>query len=319
MLIGWTLIEKHLPDKPKKAPHFRRSMERLIELHNTIADDYLANYVKPRAKLLHGLTFAVPSRASLDINLRLFEILGRVGTHGLWQLHAFHVLEFNDRLEELETFREQLHDTASLLADIINNNPILYTPIKDSQAIDINIACLFLNKMGCSQLIQNWIQQTASAMIFAYNSNTAYPCVFDEYRDLVDHPKDETGYREEATAGSILVPTLAVWAATTGDTDTLVGLADFASGAFQHSTLQIWFPGPDTEEHLYRGSADHGLSANPITIGRTCAEMLTPIKSECTLSGAFASLSAVKNRLSPLIVSASRHHRYPLPPHLWPL
>ena len=117
--------------------------------------------------------------------------------------------------------------------------------------------------MGCNQPIQNWIQQTARATIFAYNSSTAYPCVFDEYRDLVDHPRDEPGYREEATAGSILVPTLAVWAATGGDTDTLAVLADFASGAFQHSTLQLWYPGPDTEMHLYRGSSNHGLSRQP--------------------------------------------------------
>ena len=319
MLIGWTLIEKHLPDKPKKAPHFRQATERLIALHHTIADDYLTTCIKPRAKILHGLTSAVPSDASLDINLRLFDILGRVGVRGLWQLHAFRLLELNGRTEEAKALREQLHDTAVLVADIINNNPILCTPIKDNQAIDINIACLFLNRVECNHAIQPWIQQTALATIFAYDTNTAYPCVFDEYRDLVDHPRNEPGYREEATAGSILVPTLAVWAAITGDTQTLGALADFASGAFQHSTLQLWFPGPDTEEHLYRGGANHGLSANPIKIGRACDDMLAPIKSECALSGVYASLSAVKNRLSPLIVSASRHHRYPVPPHLWQL
>ncbi len=319
MLIGWTLVKDHLPDKPKKAPHFSQSMQRLIALHNTIADDYLITYIKPRAKMLHGLTSAVPSHASLDINLRLFDILSRVGTRGLWLLHAFYLLEFEGRTEEAKNLREHLHDTALLLADTINNNPILCTPIKDNQAIDINIACLFLNKMGCNQPVQNWIQQTARATIFAYNSNTAYPCMFDEYRDLVDHPRDESGYREEATAGSILVPTLAVWAATTGDTDTLAGLADFASGAYQHSTLQIWYPGPSTEMHLYRGSANHGVSANPIAIGRTSDDMLAPIKSECARSDAFSSLSVLKYGLWPMLASASRHHRFPVPPHLWPL
>ena len=319
MLIGWTLVREHLPDKPKKAPRFRQSMQRLISLHNTIADDYLATYVKPRAKILHGLTSAVPSRASLDINLRLFDVLGRVGTRGLWQLHAFHVLELNGRLEEAEAIREQMHDTALLIADILNNNPILCTPIKDNQAIDINIACLFLNKVGFNQLIQNWIQQTAVATIFAYDVDTAYPCRFDEYRDLVDHPRDEAGYRKDATAGSILVPILAVWAAVTADTETLDKLADFASGAYQHSTLQLWYPGPDTEEHLYRGSANHGLSANPITIGRTSNDMLAPIKSECARSNAFSSLSVLNDGLWPILASASRHHRFPVPPHLWPL
>ena len=45
MLVGWTLVKDHLPDKPKKAPQFRQSIERLIELHNTMADDYLSTYV----------------------------------------------------------------------------------------------------------------------------------------------------------------------------------------------------------------------------------------------------------------------------------
>ena len=134
MLVGWTLVEKHLPDKPKKAPHFRQAMGRLIALHHTIADDYLTAYINPRAKMLHGLTSAVPSDASLDINLRLFDILGRVGVRGLWLLHAFRLLESSGKTEEAEALREQLHDTAMLVADIINNNPILCTPIKDNQA-----------------------------------------------------------------------------------------------------------------------------------------------------------------------------------------
>ena len=69
--------------------------------------------------------------------------------------------------------------------------------------------------------------------------------MFEDYRDLAEHPRDEPGYREEATTGSILLPTLAVWAAITGDSEILGALANFASGAFQHSTLQLWYPGPD--------------------------------------------------------------------------
>ena len=86
--------------------------------------------------------------------------------------------------------------------------------------------------------------------------------------------------------------------------NTLAELADFASGEFQHSTLQLWYPGPDTEEHLYRGSANHGLSANPITIGRTSNDMLAPIKFECARSDAFPSLSVLNFGLWPMLASA---------------
>ena len=137
------------------------------------------------------------------------------------------------------------------------------------------------------------------------------------YRDLIDHPRHDNDYRVEATAGSLLVPTLAVWAAVTADATTLGMLADFVAGPYAHSTLQLWYPGFDTETHLYRGSGAHGLAATGIDIQRSCEAMLSPIKSECEASEAFASLSAVRAGLWPLVILASRHHRVPVPPQFW--
>ena len=319
ILVSWPLIKDHLTGKSKEARQINHTTLRLIGLHNAISDDYLTSYVEPRAKILNGLATAVPSQSSLDINLRLFDILGRIGTRGLWQLHMFRSLESENRKEEAAAAQDALHGTAELLADVVQNNPILCTPIKDNQAIDINIACLFLHKAGCVQVIRNWVQQTAAATIFAYNSNGRYPCIHDDYRDLIEHPRSDAEYRTDATAGSLLVPTLAVWAAMTSDTGTLAGLADFVSGPYQHSTLQLWYPGPDTEEHLYLGSANHGLAATDIRIERSCEDMLAPIKSECAASTAFCSLSPLEYGLWPLLISASRHHRVPVSPHFWPL
>ncbi len=181
------------------------------------------------------------------------------------------------------------------------------------------IACLFLKKLGYDSLIQSWIQDIAIATEFAYRSNGPYPCVFNEYRDLIDHPKDDDQYREEATTGSILVPTLAVWASINCDEGTLGLLADFTSGPYRHSTLQFWYPGSDTEEHLYHGSAEHGLAATDIRIERNPEDMLAQIRSECSKSDAFSSLSPLKYGLWPLLILASRHHGIPVPPHLWPI
>ena len=319
ILASWTLVKDQLTGKSKETRQSNHTMLRLIELHNMISDEYLTSHVEPRAKILHGLATAVPSRSSLDINLKLFDILGRIGMRGLWQLHLVHSLRSAGSLEEAAVVQEALQGTAELLVQVLHNNPILCSPIKDSQAIDINIACLLLYKAGFAQVIQNWIQQTARATIFAYSTSGRYPCVFDDYRDLVDHPRDAADYRTDATVASLLVPTLAVWAAVTEDTGTLAALVDFVSGPYQHSTLQLWYPGPDTEEHLYRGSANHGLAATDMRIEPSCEDMLAPIKSECASSTAFFALSPLKYGLWPLIVSASRHHRVPVPPHFWPL
>ena len=319
ILVSWTLVKDQLTGKSKETRQSNHTMLRLIELHNMISDEYLTSYVEPRAKILHGLATAVPSLSSLDINLKLFDILGRIGMRGLWQLHLVHTLRSAGTLEEAAVVEEALQGTAELLVQVVHNNPILCSPIKDSQAIDINIACLLLYKAGFAQVIQNWIQQTARATIFAYSTNGRYPCVFDDYRDLVDHPRDAADYRTDATVASLLVPTLAVWAAVTEDTGTLAALVDFVSGPYEHSTLQLWYPGPDTEEHIYRGSANHGLAATDMRIEPSREDMLAPIKSECASSTAFFALSPLKYGLWPLIVSASRHHRVPVPPHFWPL
>ena len=315
VLISWPLIKDYLTGKSKEASQLNQSFKRLVTLHNTVADDYLSTYVKPRAKIQNGLASAVPSQSYLDINLRMFNIIGRIGTRGLWQLFFFNQVG----LEDKKAIQADLNATAELLVDVIRNNPVLCTPIKDSHAIDINIACLFLNKLGYDRSVQTWIQQIANATIFAYRSNVSYPCVFDDYRDLIDHPKNDGQYREEATVGSILVPTLAVWASINGDEETLDLLANFASGPYKHSTLQLWYPGSDTEEHLYRGSTNHGLAATDIRIERRPEDMLAQIRSECSRSAAFESLSPLAYGLWPLLILASWHHGIPVPPHLWPL
>ena len=319
VLVAWALVKDHLAGKSKATQQLKQSMERLITLHVLIADDYIASYIEPMAKIRHGLSLAVPSHASLDVNLRLFDLVGRIGIRGLWLLHLADRLGHDGKKKEREVVEGALQRTVRLLMDVIPNNPILFTPIKDNQAIDINIACLVLNRVGLDHVIQNWIARTARATIFAFRSHGHYPCIYDEYRDLVGHPRDDDDYRVEATAGSLLVPTLAVWAAITADAETLALLADFTSGPYAHSTLQLWYPGADTETHLYRGSGDHGLAANGIVIPRSCTAMLSPIKSECAASAAFSSLSAVKCGLWPLVTLACRHHRVPVPPHLWPL
>lgn len=318
LLVAWALIKDHVSGQSRPARQLRQSMERLISLHTTIAGDYMTGYLEPAAHLLHGVSSTVPSQSALDVNLRLFDIVGRVGAQGLWLLQALECIDPKIETEQGTIIREQLHSTAKLLADILQNNSILCTPIKDNQAIDINIACLFLNKVGCNHVVQTWIHQLVRATVFAYQSNGPYPCVFDDYRDLIDHPKKHADYRTDATVGSLLVPTLAVWAAVTDDAETLGVLADFAAGPYSHSTLQLWYPGPDTEEHLYPNSDTHGLAFTDMRIERNCEQMLAHITSECAASKHFRSLSALEYRLWPLIISASRHHRVPVPPHLWP-
>ena len=79
-------------------------------------------------------------------------------------------------------------NTAALIVDVISHNPILCTPIKDNQAIDIDIACHFLKRIKRDDFIRKWIGDIARATMFAFHTNGPYPCIYDDYRDRLDHP-----------------------------------------------------------------------------------------------------------------------------------
>ena len=318
VLVGWFLVKDHLKGKSEATCQLWQSMWLLIALHQGIADDYLTRYVEPRAKIPHGLSAAVPSQASLDVNLRMFDLLGRLGMRGIWHCLAERMSEVGTE-DDKPSVQKNLRHIAQTIINMISNNPILNTPIKDDHAIDVNIACLFLRGVGCIQFIKDWIRRIAHATRYAFQTDGPYPCVHRDYRDLVEHPRGEAGYRERATAGSILVPTLAMWAAIADDPDTLEMLAEFTSGPYKHSTLQLWYPGDDSEEHFYRGSADHGLAASGFKVVQSCGDLVKSIGDECTASSAFLSLSAIRRGLWPLVILACRHHRMPVPPHFWGL
>ncbi len=63
---------------------------------------------------------------------------------------------------------------------------------------------------------------------------------------------------------------------------------------------------------MYRGGVGHGSAARGMRIENCPEDMLSPIRSECTETAGFSSLSAHANGLRPLLVLASRHHRVPV-------
>lgn len=325
LLLAWPMVKDSLTGTSRSAKQLSESLTRLIGLHRWLGQELIEDYLEPNAKVLHGLTSAVPSSAYLDINLKLFDLVGRLGLSGLWAQFLLDDPPPDDPQEsqEVEEERREVEDwlrrVGLTLASVIVNNPTLGTPIKDSQAIDINIACLLLDLVGCRQLIQDWIRHITSATRYAFKANERYPCVYDEYHRLLRHPQPNDDYRKTATAGSLLIPTLATWAAIVEDEETLKLLSEYVSADYAHSTLQLWFPGDDSEEHLYRGTDNHGLCWTEFVMSRVSGEVLGPISLECVSSNAYDSLSAIKHGLWPLVVLACRHHRMPVPPHLWPI
>jgi hypothetical protein len=315
VLRAWKLIATDLAGTGSAVETIQESFSKLVTVQRSIVDSFLKEKIFPVTSVLHGLTTAVPSSNSLDRNLRMSSLLGRVAQHGLWLVSDLE--ETPVESGKASDIENQIKQTANYIVSMVNNNPILLSPIMDEAAIELNATFIFLRAAERFDAIADLIRGIFGATSFSYQANGKYPCVYTNYRDLIAHPKCTDEYREDATSGSILLPTLVFWAALLNDAELLTEMKKFVEKYYSHSTLQLWFPGEDTELHLYDNSEVHGLCLTDIAILEDCEKNISAIQRESEATEHFDNLSAVQFGYWPIITLASLHHRLPIAPQLW--
>jgi hypothetical protein len=208
---------------------------------------------------------------------------------------------------------------AGQICALVTCNPALLSPVTEDQVVDLALAFMFLAAQGKSiDALKSWIQQVIKRARYAFLSHKSYPCVFRDYADLAEHPRDKTDdYRRAATAASVLLPTLAFWTAALGDIETLKALADFKREQLSHCSFQLWLPSDDSEANIYTEAESHGAAFTDIPVTEDPRIVIDYILRECGPDTPFFRLSAVEFGHWPLIALACRHHRLPIPPHLW--
>jgi len=252
------------------------------------------------------------------VNIKLFEILGRLALRGLWMLWL-NAGDANLPDVRADWRSEPANELAQQIVLLIRNNPILLTPIADSQSIDISLVLVFLTMMepwqpAAANFAESLIQRTT----FAFRTHNKYPTIHDDYRSLLVHPRERTDdYRERETKGSTLFPLLSLWASSLGEKEAAEYLAQFDEKHLKHCNTQMWLPDDDSEEKLYRGDGMHGSCLNNVPITSDGAKAMKMLEAECAGKTAFDGLSAIRLGHWPIVATASRHYRLPLPPKLW--
>jgi hypothetical protein len=94
-------------------------------------------------------------------------------------------------------------------------------------------------------------------------------------------------------------------------------LVELKKHELQHCTLQLWIPDKSSEEGFYLGTHDHGVSLCDMPLSTTGAELLKIVNDACETSKEFESLSAIRTGFWPIILTACRHYRLPVPPQFW--
>jgi hypothetical protein len=317
LLHGWKMVSLYTAKKGKVTQAVETAFVSIFSAYQQICREFLATNVLPHVGKLHALSSAVRASCSLDINLKLFDLLGRLATGGIWAYWGARLCS-DEEAEAKQQGLQEAQMVMSAIKALISNNPALLLPVKDDQAIDICIAASLLasNESNYNDM-KKWLAEMLRRATFAYQVHGQYPCNLRSYSDLLCHPKSgDNEYRENVTSGSILYPTIALWAALLNDEETYNNIARLKQKHLQHCTFQFWYPDERSEAHFYTNDDSHGAVLSNVCVDRPKEELLAQVFGECNQSPHFKEMSAIKFNWWPLVVVACRHYRLPLPLHL---
>ena len=126
------------------------------------------------------------------------------------------ISEDND--ESTRFFTEAVASCQETIKKLVVNNPILFTPYKDDQAIDLVLALWFLSLDPKHwQDINSWLVSMTHQVFQMFRLHDKYPTTISSYAELIEHPVDKTDeYMKSVTQGSILYPYISAFSATMG-------------------------------------------------------------------------------------------------------
>ncbi|HGF5111071.1 TPA: hypothetical protein ACF317_004401 [Vibrio parahaemolyticus] len=318
LLLAWDKAKEYYTGRNKPS----KSFDSILNTYQQITDCYVDQCLIPYVGLKYALSHAVHSPSSIDVNAKLFDVLGRLSVKGHWVLDALTtsystIPPIDGESTEQEALRLRLREIKRSINLLVVNNPILLSPYKDSQAIDIALALTLLSSNSeFEEFVQSWLSEMANMCMFSFESNGMYPIIHNSYEKLLEHrnkDKSDSTYKNKVTEASILYPLLTVFCSLYQLDSVSQSLETFATDNLVHSTLQYWYPNEYSEQSMYSNTDMHGSASTDFPTNGKLA--LEHIKQECTNASSFKRMSAVTQEKSPLVLIACRCYRYPVPFH----
>ena len=118
---------------------------------------------------------------------------------------------------------------------------------------------------------------------------------------------------------STLLPILAHWHAVLDLPESYEDFASEVRDVFSEVHLQMWYPGDDTDDHLYRTNAGQksGMTLSPILLPEALSGLKKQIGQLNAERQEYKELSCIKHGLPIISLIASRHYRTPVLPVFW--
>lgn len=302
LLHAWEIAKPFLGKNNRAAKAIHTTLESIRGVYQLICTQYLGSKILPYTDKFHALSSAVKPSCKVDVNLKLFDVLGRVAMGGIWTHWQIQLIpEGNTELREKLISEVQSYFIA--IKQLISNNPILLSPYKDDQAIEIAIATWFLALDSRNHIeMHSWLSELIHRVRFNFNIHSNYPCSISSYYELIEHPAEKSeAYREEVTAGSVLYPTVAAFSGLLGFDDIYKEIQNFKDQSLKHCNFQFWYPDDTSEEMFYTNGSGHGATLSHVCIEKNIKDFLDQIFKECHETSHFSEMSAVKCGVWPLV------------------
>lgn len=317
LLISWELFKSFIDKKIKPARSALLTFNAIFQLYIEVSNKFIDKFV-PHSGCLHAISKSISPSCPADVNLKLFDLIGRMALRGLWMYWFLQRTE-PQNVDRKKIISQNIYAINDCLIKTINNNPMLFTPYKDDQAIDIVLALWFmaLDPKRNRKNLHGWLGQLMQSCFSTLNSRQDYPSMLSSYSDLIRAQRPRTDeYFQSITKGSILYPFISIFAAIFNFKDIFDQVVDIKGRYLKHCNFQIYFFDETSEQHLYLNSDVHGAILSHVTIDKGPEVFLDEIIKECEHSTYYYNLTASQVGFWPIVLMACRHYRLPIPIHL---
>lgn len=260
----------------------------------------------------YHLSLAVPGHSILNVNLRLFDLLGRAASFGLASVFWLRFLEHSGE-EGISMGKMLVEKIRQFVREMIKNNPALQFPIRDDFCIEVSLAAHFLTVMGERKLLHWWLAHMVDNIHLSMRLGRPFMCVFKDYPRLVTFSKNPDSLKETALPSSEMIATLAVISMALGFSDIYGQLRELVRQYLPTTDLQLWYPASDSEEHFFTGGSRHGRQLVSLPLDEP-KRFLEIVVHECEESPFRLSCGDI---VPWLVFTSCRLHRIPLPIHHW--
>lgn len=316
LLNAWEASKFAFEKKNKIAVGTLETLNSIQLLNLQVSNRYLEEKIIPHAGNLYALSHAVRPSCAVDVNLKLFDVLGRLALRGCWAYWYLGQASEKD-IKSVELFSNTVSEYQEAIKKLIVNNPVLFTPYKDEQAIDLVIAILFLS-LDAKHWgdIHVWLVNMSSNIYQMLRLHDKYPTTIQNYTELIEHPVEKTEeYRKGVTKGSILYPYISAFSAIMGFHEPYEIVKKIKEEFLPHCDFQVFFFDEESEKHFYRFDEMHGAILSDVCVTEPPEELIKQLADECEQSDKVYKLSAFKYSLWPIILTGCRHYRLPVPMH----